>query len=209
MIYPLCDGYMLAFYRCCDFFSLSPSLAELAHEHVLTILEKLLPSNLTSYGEATPPARLSFCFTRPQQHVYTCPLMHPNKGRLLCRVTAHCLHASPPLAFICLTLPLFTLLYPSAHCWPCHIGTVGKLSSTSTILFLLACSRSPSQPDHRRSLPNTLRKAAQCLPPIPSPASVGATAEPAMSLPPQVLPAPSAHRHPLVPASTCWPMLAF
>ena len=32
------------------------------------------------------------------------------------------------------------LLYlSSAHCCPCHIGTVGKLSSTSTFLFLLVC----------------------------------------------------------------------
>ena len=39
------------------------------------------------------------------------------------------------------------LLCTSPHCCPCHIGTVGKLSSTSTILFLLVCLTLPSPPD--------------------------------------------------------------
>ena len=55
---------------------------------------------------------------------------------ILSSVSSHCLSHAP--------------LYSSAHCCPCHIGTVGKLSSTSTSLFLLDCPhatvavRSPS-----------------------------------------------------------------
>lgn len=80
--------------------------------------------------------------------------------------------------------------------------------STSTILFLLASSRSrpPSPPDQtRRSLLNTLRKAAQCLSRTPSPASVAATAGPATSLPQRGLLVPSAPRLPWVLALTRWP----
>ena len=74
------------------------------------------------------------------------------------------------------------------------------------------CSPSDCAPladAHIRSLINTPRKAAQCLSPIPSPASVAATAEPAMSLRQLVLLALFARRRQWVQASTCWPMLAF
>ena len=68
-----------------------------------------------------------------------------------------------------------------------------------SVLLAIACSR---------SLINTLCKAAQCLSPIPSPASVAATAEPAMFLQQLVLLVPSARRHQWVQASICWQMPA-